>query len=73
MRLYLELIEVVPTGTVEGDFIRIDVTGWSDEDVRLAAELLREHAKVYEHYRLQRHYCRHDEGEACEAEVLEER
>jgi hypothetical protein len=74
MRIYLELIEVVPEGSAEEpDFIRIDVTDWSKKDVDAAVQLLREHAKVYDRYVIQLHYCRHEEGEPCDAEVVEAR
>jgi hypothetical protein len=72
MRTYLELSEVLLEGSIdEADFIRIDVTGWSDEDVKQAMDLLREHAKVYEHYVLQVHYCYHEEGGGCGVSVVE--
>jgi hypothetical protein len=32
---------------------------------------LREHAKVYEHYVLQVHYCYHEEGGGCGVSVVE--
>jgi predicted alpha/beta hydrolase len=72
MRIYLELIEVLPEGSPEeADFIRIDVTDWSKEDVDVAVQLLREHAKVYDHYVLQIHYCGHEEGGPCSVSVIE--
>jgi len=72
MRIYLELIELLPEGlTEEPDFIRIDVTDWNKEDVDTAIQFLKEHAKVYEHYIIQIHYCYHEESKPCSVEVVE--
>jgi hypothetical protein len=72
MRIYLELLEVLPEGSgEEPDFIRIDVTEWSQRDVDTAISLLREHTQIYEHYVLQVHYCYHDEGGSCSVAVIE--
>jgi hypothetical protein len=73
MRIYLELFVILPEGSAEeADFIRIDVTGWSKEDVDTAIQLLKEHArKSYEHYVLQIHYCYHDESKACSVVAIE--
>jgi len=74
MRIYLELTEILPEGfTEEADFIRIDITNWGKEDVDTAIELLKEHARVYEHYVIQVHYCYHEEGKPCSVEVVEVR
>jgi hypothetical protein len=72
MRIYLELIEP-PSERAGGetDFIRIDVTGWSAGDVEQAISLLREHARAYGSYVLQRHYCGHDSGVPCSIELLD--
>jgi len=67
MRIYLELLEI---GEGEGDFIRIDVTEWSERDIAEAIALLREHARVYSSYVLQKHCCYHDEGGSCVIEPL---
>jgi hypothetical protein len=73
MRIYLELVEALPEGsTEEADFIRIDVTEWSQSDIDTAIQLLREHARLsYEHYTLQVHYCYHDESKPCSVVVVE--
>ena len=72
MRIYLELVEVLPPdSTEEPDFIRVDVTDWSKEDVDNAIQLLREHAKQYQAYILQIHYCNHDSGGTCSFEVIQ--
>jgi hypothetical protein len=72
MRTYLELFEILqPESAEEPDFIRIDVTDWSQRDINSAIELLREHAQVYEHYTLQIHYCAHEEGGSCSAVLIE--
>jgi hypothetical protein len=65
---------VPPEGsTEEADFIRIDITEWPRSDIDAATQLLREHAGVYEHYIVQIHYCRHEEGEACSVSIIEHR
>ena len=71
MRIYLELCEITEEG--EGDFIRIDVTDWSSEDIEEVINLLREHASNYSSYVIQKHYCYHDEGKSCFTEVYESR
>jgi hypothetical protein len=71
MRIYLELIEAAGEELAEADFIRVDVTDWSDSDVNSAVDLLKQQATVYEHYILQRHYCYHDEGKSCTAEIID--
>jgi hypothetical protein len=72
MRVYLEFFEVLSEGsTGEPDTIRIDVTGWSQADVDSAIVLLKEHAKNYNHYVLQIHYCYHDESKTCSVVVIE--
>ena len=69
MRLYLELIEV--TEAEEADFIRIDVTEWSSEDIEEAVELLREHTRAtYTSYIIQRHFCYHDENKLCVVDII---
>jgi hypothetical protein len=76
MRIYLELFELVgqEQGEEEPDFIRIDITEWEKSDVETAVQLLREHAgQSYEHYILQIHYCRHEEGESCSNTIIDER
>jgi hypothetical protein len=71
MRIYLELIEALEeAATEEADLIRIDVTEWSRDDIDTAINLLLDQAKAYEHFTLQRHYCHHEEGEPCYAEVI---
>ena len=74
MRRYLELFEASEATTEELDFIRIDVTEWSSEDVEKAINLLLEHARAsYEHYAVQIHECRHEEEGPCSATVMESR
>jgi hypothetical protein len=70
MRIYLELIETNGEMAAEFDFIRVDVTDWSENDVNDALDLLKQHAAVYEHYVLQKHHCKHEEGEPCTTEVI---
>jgi hypothetical protein len=74
MRTYLELIETQAEGAGgESDFIRIDVTDWSKANIEQAVSLLREHARAYRSYVLQRHYCGHDSGAPCSIEILDVR
>ena len=54
----------------EPDFIRVDVTEWSRDDVDAAINLLLDQAQAYEHFTLQKHYCYHEEGEPCYADVI---
>jgi hypothetical protein len=71
MRVYLELIEVLPPYSTETpDFIRIDVTNWSQDDINTAIQLLKQQAQVYQSYVLRVHYCRHDEGRPCAFTLL---
>ncbi len=71
MRVYLELIEVLPPySTATPDFIRIDVTNWSQDDVNTAIQLLMQQAQVYQSYILRVHYCRHNEGRPCAFALL---
>jgi predicted alpha/beta hydrolase len=69
MRIYLEFFEL--TESAEQDFIRIDITEWSREDIDLAIQLMREHAQTYEYYILQVHYCGHEEGLPCSVSIIE--
>jgi hypothetical protein len=71
MRIYLELFEILSEGsTEEPDFIRIDVTDWSQSDIGDAIQLLKEHAQSYDHYVIQIHYCRHDEYKSCNIVII---
>jgi hypothetical protein len=71
MRIYLELIEALEEmATEEPDFIRIDVTEWSKDDIDAAINLLLDQAQAYQHFTFQKHYCGHEEGEPCHAEVI---
>ena len=73
MRVYLELIEIPPdNSTEEPDSIRIDITDWSQSDIDAAIALLKEHAKTYNSYILQIHYCYHDENRSCSVTVIEQ-
>jgi hypothetical protein len=70
MRRYLEVVELVEE---ENDFVRIDVTEWSEEDVQEAISLLKEHAKAYDSYVIYLHDCCHDEGKSCSSITIESR
>jgi hypothetical protein len=74
MRTYLELIEAQEEATTEEpDFIRIDITGWSQDDIDAAINLLKDQAQAYAHYTLQRHYCYHEELGVCYVELLDQK
>jgi len=73
MRIYLELYELPEGFTEEADFIRIDVTGWSQSDIDTAIRLLKEHAQIYKHYVIQMHYCFHEENKPCNVVILDTR
>jgi len=74
MRVYIELFEVLPEGsTEEADFVRIDVTVWSDTDIDVLINELRAYAdENYKSYILQRHKCNHDHDPSmsCFVEVI---
>lgn len=66
MRKYLEALE---HRDIEAEFVRIDVTDYSETEVaqiRVALEELM--AGVA--YSLRMHFCRHDDGQSCQAEKL---
>jgi len=72
MRVYLELIEVLPpTDMTTPDFIRIDVTSWSQDNINTAIQQLKQQAQVYQHYVLRVHYCRHDENKPCNFTIIQ--
>jgi predicted alpha/beta hydrolase len=72
MRIYLELIEILPAELAEeADFIRIDITDWARDDIDIAIQLLKEHATQYDHYVIQMHYCGHDENRSCNTELID--
>lgn len=78
MRKYVELFEGSFLG--EGDYIRVDVTEWSVDDIERLLSLLRDIGEenyvttsrdeggeitVVRNYSIMIHYCFHDEGEEC--------
>jgi hypothetical protein len=73
LRVYVEAYEQLPPeSTEEPDFIRIDVTGLSEGEVRDVIDVVRELMKGTS-YTLQLHYCYHDEEpvKPCNIVVLE--
>jgi len=66
MRLYLEAMEIVVVEDVEAEFIRADVTSFTDSEIdnvkRAIAEIM-----AGKEYSLRLHHCYHDEGKSCEA------
>jgi len=71
VRLYLEVVEILPEGAEAGalDFIRIDVTG---RDWRAELEAVKELLDPKNKYVIQLHFCGHDECKPCAVEVVEE-
>jgi hypothetical protein len=73
LRVYVEAYEVLsPEATEEPDFIRIDVTGLNEGEVRNVINVVRELMKGTS-YTLQLHYCYHveDPVKPCSIVVLE--
>ena len=69
MKRYLELYEITEIG--EADFIRVDITEWSEREVEEAVKLLVEHAEEsYNSYILQLHNCYHEEGKPCTVSTI---
>jgi len=72
VRLYLEAIEILPPEAPPEyipEFIRIDVT---EKDWRTELAQLKMQLSPDKSYRIQLHYCRHDETpiKPCKAEVI---
>lgn len=71
MRIYIELIENVGETAEEGDFIRVDVTDWVEEDIDVLINELRRYAqRSYTSYTMQKHYCNHDQNRSCDVEAI---
>jgi hypothetical protein len=73
LRVYVEAIETPsPEAAEEPDFVRIDVTGLSDQEVQDVINIVREFMKGTS-YILQLHYCYHDEDpvKPCSITVFE--
>ena len=71
MRLYLEAMEIVEEEVEdEGDFVRIDITNWSESDIAKAIKLLKE-MFAGKNYQIRLHECRHDEGKPCSVKTIE--
>jgi hypothetical protein len=73
LRVYVEAYEVLsPEATEEPDFIRVDVTGLSEGEVKDVINVVRELMRGTS-YTLQLHYCYHDEDPVrpCSIVVLE--
>ena len=72
MRVYIEAFETEETSTGGSEFIRIDVTNLTEEEKKEVLEAIREHFAGRK-YRIQIHYCRHDEKKPCEIRIIEVR
>jgi len=71
MRVYVEMFEVVSEEEIrEGDFIRVDVTGKTDEEIQNTINEVLEIASRYEKVVVQIHECGHDEGKQCDTKVV---
>ena len=75
MRIYYELFEILPEGSAEEpDFIRVDVTDYSDEEREVVMDSILSYARDNcEHYVVQIHHCYHDEGGSCIITPVEKR
>ena len=62
MRLYLEALENAQD--LEAEFIRIDITGMNEAEVK-AVKTSIEDIMVGKDYKLLSHECKHDEGKGC--------
>lgn len=64
MRTYLEAMESSALPETEPDFLRIDITGYTEAEI---SGIKSEIASVMDSvpYDLTRHYCYHDEGGSC--------
>ena len=72
MRIYIEAIEKLPPDlTEEPEFVRIDVTGYSEAEIDEVVSNVKELMSGLS-YVLQKHYCHHDKEGACRVEILEE-
>jgi len=69
MKTYIELFEI--SEDPEPDFVRVEVTDWSIEDIYTLIGYLKDFAvQNYKNFLLQRHFCFHDVGKPCTTEVL---
>jgi hypothetical protein len=70
MKLYVEAIEEIPEGIGMDyipEFYQVEVVG---EDIERALTELKSKLDPNKKYMIRKHWCRHDEGEACEIEEL---
>jgi hypothetical protein len=71
MRIYLEFIEILSEGSMEEpDFIRVDVTDYSADDLNAMISYFRELAQYYSNCVIQKHYCYHEDDLPCSIDVL---
>jgi hypothetical protein len=70
MRIYLEFIEMMTEGTEEPDFIRVDVTDYSADDLNVMISYFIELTQYYDRCTIQKHYCYHEDGKPCYVEMI---
>jgi len=71
MRVYLEFIEILPEGsTEEPDFIRVDVTDYSADDMNAMVSYFIELAQYYSSCVIQKHCCYHEDDKPCYVEII---
>jgi hypothetical protein len=70
MRVYLEFIEILPEEGTEPDFIRVDITDYSADDLNTMISHFIELAQYYNRCVIQKHYCYHEDGKPCSIDVL---
>ena len=71
MRVYLEFMEILPgESTEEPDFIRVDVTDYSADDLNTMTSYFIELSQYYSNCIIRKHYCYHEDGKPCYIEMI---
>jgi len=70
MRIYLEALENAANASenTELDFVRLDATGKDEDEVLNDLKSMLDPDKSYI---IRKHYCKHEERQPCEVEILE--
>jgi len=71
MRIFVEAREILPPDATEPpEFVRIDVTDMTQDQVKEVIELVKQ-LFAGKKYILYYHYCYHEERKPCRVEVIE--
>lgn len=70
MKLYLEALEIT-TELSAPEFIRADITGKTDKEITDIQTAI-EDVMSGKNYRLQKHFCGHEERKPCQTELIKE-